>query len=141
MIIMQPDTSMRPAGTGLPTALVIALQVLAGLGLGIGAAVLGAGIGSRFFAQEGDLVGLTIAGVNGTLALYPLGVAIGLALSGRLLGRGAPFWKPLVGAYVGTLIWLPLLWLGARADARLLWALIGLLGLIGALVAYHWRRR
>jgi hypothetical protein len=132
---------MTQPGRRLPLAAVIALQAPGGLALGIGAAVIGAGIGSRFFAQEGDLVGLTIAGVNGALALYPLGAAIGLALSGRLLGRGAPFWKPLVGAYAGTLIWLPLLLLGARADARLLWALIGLLGLICALVAYHWRRR
>jgi hypothetical protein len=132
---------MTQPGRRLPLAAVIALQAPGGLALGIGAAVIGAGIGSRFFAQEGDLVGLTIAGVNGALALYPLGAAIGLALSGRLLGCGAPFWKPLVGAYVGTLIWLPLLLLGARADARLLWALIGLLGLICALVAYHWRRR
>jgi hypothetical protein len=140
-MIMQPDTSLTPAGNGLPLAAVITLQAVAGLALGVGAAVLGAGIGSRFFAQEGDLVSLTIAGVNGALALYPLGLALGLALIGRLLGRRAPFWKPLVGAYAGTLIWLPLLFLGVRADARLLWVLIGMLGLIGALVVYHWRRR
>lgn len=138
---MQPDRSMTQPGGRLPLAAVIALQAIGGLALGIGAAVIGAGIGSRLFAEEGDLVGLTIAGVNGALACYPLGMALGLALIGRLVGRSAPFWKPLVGAYAGTLIWLPLLVVGVRADARLLWALIGFLGLLCALAAYHWRRR
>lgn len=138
---MQPDSSMTQQDGRLPLAAVITLQALGGLALGLGAAVLGAGIASQLFAQAGDLVGLTIAGVNGALAFYPLGLALGLALIGRLVGRSALFWKPLVGAYAGTLIWLPLLFLGVRADARLLWALIGLLGLICALAAYHWRRR
>ncbi len=138
---MQPNPIAPAANNRFHPIVAVALQAISGLVLGVISAISGAGIGSRFFADEGDLVDRTIAGVNGALAFYPLGVALGVALSGRLVGRHAPFWAALVGAYLGTLALLPLLFLGLSADTRLLWIMMGLLGLIGALVVYNWQRR
>lgn len=130
--------STAPAGQP-PLALALVLQALGGLVLGALLAIAGSSLGSRLLAGMPGSVDQAIGGVIGALAGYPIGAALGVMWVGQLLGRRASLWPVLLGAAVGT--WAPLLALalGLRGDTRLLWGVLALTGLFGALGAHAWR--
>lgn len=130
---MTPNTTLRR-----PASMAIALtaQIAAGLALGAALAFLGATLGGRFFAGDGQGFRDIIAMLGGLLLGYPLGATGGVWLAGRLLGRPAPLWAPAAGAALGVglmLLVAPLL----NDAAPLAWGLIFALSLAGALAGHH----
>lgn len=135
------NTPSSAPGRQPPLALNLVLEALGGLVLGALLAVAGSSLGSWLLANLPGSADQAIGGVIGALAGYPIGVALGVAGVGQLIGWRAPLWPTLLGAAVGT--WAPLLALalGVRGDTRLLWGALALTGLIGALGAHILRRR
>lgn len=134
---MVPQTSSRQPAR---TAVVLALQLIAGAGLGAACAYLGATIGWRLFAGDPAGFGDIVARIGGIVLGYPIGVAGGVWLVGRLLGRRAPLWAAGLGAAAGAgtiLLIAPLL------NGMLVfgWALLFALSLAGGVAGHQLAHR
>lgn len=136
MIHNQATTEGRAPGR-LPPALLLVAQLLAGFALGAGAAYLGSVFGGLLVATDPSGFRDIVAMIGGVLIGYPLGVAGGVWLVGRLLGARGRLWAAMLGAYLGVGAVLLITRLLVTGDFFIGWLLMIVLGLAGACVGYH----
>ncbi len=131
-------TSQGPAARA-PLPLVIIAQLVAGCALGVGVGYLGTLVGGIIVPTDsGGGFRDVVAQLIGLVVGYPLGVSSGVTLAGLLLGRSGSVWGTILGAALGVglaLLLTPLL----AGEALVGWALLFTLGMLGALLGYHYR--
>lgn len=127
-----PTASRRPAHP----AVIITLQSLAGAGLGAACAYLGATIGWRYFAGDPAGFGDIVARIAGIILGYPIGVAAGIWLVGRLMGRPAPLWAAGLGAAAGAGL---IVLISPLLNGMLVfgWGLLFVASLAGGIAGHH----
>jgi hypothetical protein len=120
-----------------PLPIVLVAQLVAGFALGAGMAYLGSVLGGLVVAADPAGFRDIVAMIGGVLIGYPLGVAGGVWLAGRLLGARGRVWATLLGAYGGVAVVLLAARLFVTGDFAVGWLLMIALGLAGACAGYH----
>lgn len=120
-----------------PLAVALAAQLVLGLGLGIALGFIGLNIGGRFFAGDPSGLGDIVARVAGAMLSYPLGVALGVSLIGRLLRQPGAVWAAILGGYGGSGGVFIVAQIGLNGNFYLMWSLFVAFGLFAATAAYH----
>lgn len=128
----------RAASGRAPLPLVLVAQLVAGFALGAGLAYLGSVLGGLLVgADPSGGFRDVVAMIGGVLVAYPLGVAGGVWLVGRLFGRRGCLWATTFGAYLGIGVVLLLARLLTTGYPAIGWLLMIVLGLAGACSGYH----
>jgi CubicO group peptidase (beta-lactamase class C family) len=94
--------SQGSAPRRVPLYILLVAQLLAGFALGAGLAYLGFILGGLAVAADPAGFRDIVAMIGGVLIGYPLGVAGGTWLVGRLFGARGRLWATLLGAYLGV---------------------------------------
>jgi hypothetical protein len=124
-----------------PLAILLVAQLVAGFALGAGLAYLGSILGGLAVAVDPAGFRDIVAMIGGVLIGYPLGVAGGAWLVGRLFGAHGRLWATLLGAYLGVGAMLLAARLFVTGDFLIGWLLMIALSLAGACAGYHMSAR
>lgn len=127
-----------PIGRGRAAfPVVLLVQGLVGVTLGAVLALAGSSLGAWYAASGIGAEHIELGGVLGAVAAYPLGVALGVGLTGRGLGYPGSMLAAAIGGVLGSGSLLLAAWLGLRSPPLVLWSAFALLGALGSIAAYH----
>jgi hypothetical protein len=140
-VVMQQHDGQEPVPRWrVPLAVILGVQVMAGVVLGAVTGYLGTSLGGRLVVADPAGFGDIVAMLGGLLLGFPLGVSGGVWASGRLLGGQGAVWATLLGAYLGVGIGIVGVRLLIYSSATAGWLLVIVLSLLGACAGYHLRR-
>ena len=121
-----------------PLGVLLVAQLMAGFALGAGTAYLGSVLAGLVVpADPSGGFRDSVVMIVGVLISYPIGVAGGVWLVGRLLGRRGRLWATVLGAYGGVGVVLLIARLLVTGDFAIGWFLIIVLGLVGSCAGYY----
>jgi hypothetical protein len=130
-----------PTGRGRAAfPVVLLVQGLVGVALGAVLAVAGSSLGAWYAASGISAEHIELGGVLGAVIAYPLGVALGVGLSGQGLRYPGSLLGAAIGSVLGSGSLLLAAWLGLRSSPLVLWGVFALLGPLASIAAYHLAR-